>query len=46
MCLCYCLYWALAHSSFLGIDDVLFDDHYDALDYDNDLVGWASDSDE
>ena len=49
MRVCTCvtvLYWALAHSSFSGIDDNLFDDHYDALGYDNDLVGWESDSDE
>ena len=46
MCLCYYLYWALAQSSFLGIDNDLSDDYYDALGYDTDLVGWASDSDE
>ena len=31
---------------FSSIDDDLFDDHYDALIHDTDLVGWASDSDE
>ena len=40
------LYWASAHSSFSGIDDDLLDDHFDALGYDTDFVGWASDADE
>ena len=45
MCLCYYYTGPRLTLSFIGIDDDMLDKHYNALGFDTDFVGWASDSD-